>query len=104
MIPIERYYAASDKVFSAFQESFEKGDLDGAYVFGKRFARFSTECLPTHDSYKSSDAYFKRLRRKNVDDVRAVLDGLEYITSLMDMEEMGKSSAGSTNAESRECS
>merc|ERR1712008_32020 len=99
LIAIERYYAASDKLLLAFRLCYEKGDLDNAYVFGKRFARFATESLPTHDEYMlSSRQSVKRIRRKNIDDLSDVIECLEYITSLMDMEEMGQS----INIESRE--
>ena len=90
MIPIERYYDVADKLKQLFESNFTEHQLDNAYVYGIRCAKFSTEALPTHDYYNIKNPQMKAMRRKNQKDLKSVLDRLEEVVQHMDLEELEK--------------
>ena len=53
LCPISKYYAAADIVLEQFKQHLADGDLDSAYIIGRRFALFSAISLPGHDYYLS---------------------------------------------------
>ena len=88
LCPIERYYTAADKVLQAFELCLNDNRLDDAYVYGLRFANFSTVALPTHDYYDSRKPIQNQLRRKNQKNLGDVVDQLENVVKMMDIEEL----------------
>ncbi|KAL7472772.1 hypothetical protein ACHAXS_013159 [Conticribra weissflogii] len=90
LCPIEKYYAAADKVLDQFKTLLKDGKLDDAYIIGRRFALFSTVSLPKHDYYSSSNPLLARLRIKNQKDAQWVTRGVERIVEVMDKEELQK--------------
>ena len=88
LTPIERYYDVADKLKQRFESSFKEHNLDNAYVYGIRFAKFSTDALPHHDYYKVSRTNLKTLRQKNRKELVEVLNALEEVVQLMDLEEL----------------
>uniref|UniRef100_A0A7S4JQ41 Uncharacterized protein n=1 Tax=Odontella aurita TaxID=265563 RepID=A0A7S4JQ41_9STRA len=100
--PIERYYAASDKVLAAFEESVSAGDLDAAYVYGLRFSAFGTKALPTHDYYQSPRPEHTRLRNKNRSDLIRTVDALEKVVDAMDREEVERAKREEEERKKRE--
>lgn len=84
--PIERYYDAARKVLASFEMAFDERRLDDAYVYGKRFATFSLDALPTHNYYKSPK--HKLLRTQNALEMTDVILKLEQIAKWMDDEEI----------------
>ena len=90
LTPIERYYDVADKLKLLFEENITQHQLDNAYVYGMRFAKFSTDALPQHDYYKVSKPELKRLKRNNQRDLKSVIDSLEKVVELMDLEELEK--------------
>ena len=86
--PIERYYAAADKVLHSFQKAYDEKRLDDAYVLGKRYATFSLEALPRHDYYRASR--YASLQKKNNQNVQKVIVMLEQVAKWMDEEEAEK--------------
>jgi hypothetical protein len=87
---IDKYYASADRVLRQFKAHLAKGELDDAYVIGRRFALFSTVSLPNHDYFNSPKAGFVQLRNKNQKDAEWVTRGLERIVEVMDKEEIEK--------------
>lgn len=90
LCPIDRYYASADLVLSQFRAHLTKGELDDAFVIGRRFALFSTISLPNHDYYTSPNTRLVQLRIKNQKDALWVTRGLERIVEVMDKEEIEK--------------
>ena len=90
LCPINRYYASADLVLTKFRAHLAKGELDDAFVIGRRFALFSTISLPNHDYYKSPNTMLVQLRIKNQKDALWVTRGLERIVEVMDKEEIEK--------------
>eukprot|EP00567_Pseudictyota_dubia_P006339 CAMPEP_0197434846 /NCGR_PEP_ID=MMETSP1175-20131217/2517_1 /TAXON_ID=1003142 /ORGANISM="Triceratium dubium, Strain CCMP147" /LENGTH=659 /DNA_ID=CAMNT_0042963705 /DNA_START=369 /DNA_END=2348 /DNA_ORIENTATION=+ len=86
--PLERYYAASDKLLAAFDESVAADDLDAAYIYGLRFSTFATKSLTKHDYYNSDRPVYVRLKRKNLFDLARIIDALEKVVDAMDLEEI----------------
>uniref|UniRef100_A0A7S4VZU4 USP8 dimerisation domain-containing protein n=1 Tax=Ditylum brightwellii TaxID=49249 RepID=A0A7S4VZU4_9STRA len=84
---IESYYGIANKVLVAFESCYESNELDNAYLYGRRFAKFSMEALPSHDYYNSAKTELKALRIKNVKDVEGVMIKLEKVVDCMDAEE-----------------
>ena len=90
LTPIQRYYALSIRILKNFYIAIGKNKLDEAYIFGLRFAQFSTQVLPTHDYYKVSQREYIQLRKENKNDLTKVIDELENVVELMDLEELEK--------------
>ena len=90
LCPIHKYYAAADTVLTQFKQLLKEGDLDGAYIIGRRFALFSTISLPGHDYYSSPDPDLIKLRLKNQKDAQWVTTGVERIVQVMDKQEIQK--------------
>jgi hypothetical protein len=90
LTPIQRYYALSIRILKNFYIAMGKNKLDEAYIFGLRFAQFSTQVLPTHDYYKVSQREYIQLRKENKNDLTKVIDELENVVELMDLEELEK--------------
>lgn len=90
LCPIDRYYASADLVLSQFRSHLAEGELDDAFVIGRRFALFSTISLPNHDYYTSPNTRLVQLRIKNQKDALWVTRGLERIVEVMDKEEIEK--------------
>jgi len=90
LTPIERYYALSIRILKTFRIAIADNKLDDAYVFGLRFAKFSTDVLPTHDYYNIKQKNYARLRKDNKNDLNHVIDELENVVELMDLEELEK--------------
>ena len=90
LCPIDRYYTSADLVLSQFKAHLAKGELDDAFVIGRRFALFSTISLPNHDYYTSPNTRLVQLRIKNQKDALWVTRGLERIVEVMDKEEIEK--------------
>lgn len=90
LTPIQRYYALSIRILKNFYIAIEKNKLDEAYIFGLRFAQFSTQVLPTHDYYKVSQREYVQLRKENKNDLTKVIDKLENVVERMDFEELEK--------------
>lgn len=90
MIPIHRYFIMASKILDKFNQAHTSNDLDNAYIFGLRFAKFCTEVLPTHDYYNSKFASqeLKALKRQNQKDLTYVIETLEHVVELMDFEEL----------------
>lgn len=88
MFSLDRYYAAADTVLMAFNEAYDAGHLDDAYVYGKRFAIFSLNALPTHNYYGAPK--FAKARHKNQLDMADVVHKLEQVAKWMDIEELEK--------------
>ncbi|KAL7518735.1 hypothetical protein ACHAWX_003545 [Stephanocyclus meneghinianus] len=88
LTPITKYYSAADKVLDQFKKHLEAGELDDAYVIGRRFALFSTASLPKHHYYTSPNHTLLRL--KNQKDADWVTRGLERIVQVMDRQELQK--------------
>eukprot|EP00984_Skeletonema_dohrnii_P012837 scaffold5239_cov186-Skeletonema_dohrnii-CCMP3373.AAC.3 len=93
LCPIHKYYAAADTVLAQFKQLLKEGDLDGAYIIGRRFALFSTISLPGHDYYASPDPDLIKLRLKNQKDAQWVTTGVERIVQVMDNQEIQKQNA-----------
>ena len=93
LCPIHKYYAAADTVLAQFKQLLKEGDLDGAYIIGRRFALFSTISLPGHDYYASPDPELIKLRLKNQKDAQWVTTGVERIVQVMDKQEIQKQKA-----------
>ena len=93
LCPISKYYAAADIVLEQFKQHLADGDLDAAYIIGRRFALFSTVSLPGHDYYTSPNADLVRLRLKNQKDAQWVTTGIERIVKVMDKQEREKEAA-----------
>lgn len=93
LCPIQKYYAAADTVLGQFKHLLKEGDLDGAYIIGRRFALFSTVSLPGHDYYTSPDPDLIKLRLKNQKDAQWVTTGVERIVRVMDKQEIQKQEA-----------
>ncbi|KAL7492185.1 hypothetical protein ACHAWT_001378 [Skeletonema menzelii] len=93
LCPIHKYYAAADVVLEQFKKLLKEGDLDGAYIIGRRFALFSTVSLPGHDYYTSPNPDLIKLRLKNQKDAQWVTTGVERIVQVMDNEEIQKQNA-----------
>lgn len=72
----------------AFNEAYDAGNLDDAYVYGKRFAIFSLNALPTHNYYGAPK--FAKARHKNQLDMADVVHKLEQVAKWMDIEEIEK--------------
>lgn len=79
---------AADKVLAQFKLHLSRGELDDAYIIGRRFALFSTVSLPSHHYYKSPK--HARERVKNQKDTAWVTRGIERIVEVMDTEETTK--------------
>lgn len=90
LCPIDKYYSAADRVLSQFKAHLAKGELDDAFVIGRRFALFSTVSLANHDYYTSPKAELVHMRLKNQKDAQWVTLGLERIVKVMDKEEIEK--------------
>eukprot|EP00553_Chaetoceros_curvisetus_P011133 CAMPEP_0204638868 /NCGR_PEP_ID=MMETSP0717-20131115/40856_1 /ASSEMBLY_ACC=CAM_ASM_000666 /TAXON_ID=230516 /ORGANISM="Chaetoceros curvisetus" /LENGTH=221 /DNA_ID=CAMNT_0051658767 /DNA_START=15 /DNA_END=677 /DNA_ORIENTATION=+ len=86
--PIQRYYTAASNLLQRFEEAAKKNRLDDAYVFGLRFAKFSTDVLPTHDYYNVKQPAYVSLRKQNQKDLQKVIGSLEEVVELMDLEEL----------------
>lgn len=86
--PLERYYAATDRLLLEFDRALDERRLDDAYMYGIRFAAFSVESLPKHGNYKNST--YATLRLKNSRQVDQVLNKLERVTARMDAEELAR--------------
>jgi hypothetical protein len=86
--PIIRYYEIASKLFESFRETYEQKDLDGAYVLGKRYAKFCMDFLPTHNYYYSSQEDLQRLRIENHRKLSVVANMLEQVVLMMDQEEL----------------
>ena len=86
--PLERYYAATDRLLLEFDRALDERRLDDAYMYGIRFATFSVESLPKHGNYKNST--YATLRLKNSRQVDQVLKKLELVTARMDAEELAR--------------
>ena len=93
LCPISKYYAAADIVLEQFKQHLADGDLDAAYIIGRRFALFSTVSLPGHDYYTSPNPDLVRLRLKNQKDAQWVTTGIERIVKVMDKQEREKEAA-----------
>ena len=90
MIPIQRYYTVALKLLQRFTIAVKNNELDEAYIYGIRFAKFSSNVLPTHDYYKLSQKEYRQLRNDNQNDIKRVIDELENVVELMDLEELEK--------------
>lgn len=90
LTPIQRYYALSLRLLKSFYLAADSNKLDEAYVFGLRFAKFSSEVLPTHDYYKVNQPEYVKLRKENKRDLKTVIDKLEEVVEMMDLEELEK--------------
>lgn len=86
--PLERYYAATDRLLMEFDRALDERRLDHAYMYGIRFAAFSVESLPKHGNYKNSK--YATFRLKNSRQVDQVLNKLERVTARMDAEELAR--------------
>lgn len=93
LCPIEKYYATADNVLDKFKSHLAAGELDDAYIIGRRFALFSTVSLPGHDYYTSPKPNLVQLRVKNQKDAQWVTRGLERIVEVMDKQEMDRREA-----------
>jgi hypothetical protein len=87
-VPISNYYELTDRLYASFCVALDNRKLDDAYVWGIRFATFSTEALPTHPAYSQST--FLKLRKRNAQRTQHVLTQLEAVTARMDAEELLK--------------
>ena len=85
VVPIERYYEIANKLLNQFHNSYSQNRLDEAYIFGLRFATFSTQILTSHDYYKIP--HLTALREKNIQDAAQTINLLEDVVQLMDEEE-----------------
>lgn len=90
LTPIQRYYSSSLKLLKRFYTAVNKNNLDEAYIFGLRFAQFSTKVLPTHDYYKVEQKEYVKLRKDNQNDLEKLIGALENVVNLMDLEELEK--------------
>jgi hypothetical protein len=90
LTPIERYYEVATKLKQLFEVNLSEHKLDNAYIYGRRFAKFSAVALPQHDYYKAPKPELKLLKRKNKKDLSNVIDSLEKVVQLMDLEELEK--------------
>ena len=83
--PLERYFDASDKLVDVFQSSFDKRQLDEAYVYGLRYCDFCMDGIRHHDYYDATKFSARRLQMgKRINDVVAKL---ELVADWMDEEE-----------------
>ena len=71
-----------------FEDAHQAGDIDKAYIFGKRASVFCGELLPTHPYYKSSRENLKILRNQNLSNLQNVATTLEIIVDIMDEQEI----------------
>lgn len=90
LCPVEKYYAAAEKVLRQFKDHLARSELDEAYIIGLRFALFATVSLPSHDYYTSPKGELIRLRLQNRKDAQWVTRGLERIVEVMDRQEIEK--------------
>eukprot|EP00934_Nitzschia_sp_Nitz4_P006824 Nitzschia sp. Nitz4//scaffold40_size135432//68543//70201//NITZ4_003246-RA/size135432-processed-gene-0.67-mRNA-1//-1//CDS//3329551225//6814//frame0 len=82
---LEKYYAASDKVYETFEKFFEAKRLDEAYVYGLRYCNFCVQGIVKHPYYNSQqNAARKSQKLRRVDEV---LNKLDVVAGLMDEEE-----------------
>ena len=93
LCPIDKYYETADKVLDTFKAHLANGELDDAYIIGRRFALFSTVSLPGHDYYTSPKASLVQMRIKNQKDAQWVTRGLERIVEVMDKQEIDRREA-----------
>jgi Snf7 len=87
-VPLTNYYELTDRLYASFCVALDNRKLDDAYVWGIRFATFSTEALPTHPAYGQS--IFLKLRKRNAQRTQHVLTQLEAVAQRMDAEELLK--------------
>ncbi|KAL3897620.1 MAG: hypothetical protein SGARI_006876, partial [Bacillariaceae sp.] len=85
---IDRYWNASDQVYSAFLTSFEKRQLDLAYVYGLRYSDFCMQGIRTHDYFNRRDGVSRREQMNSR--VLDVVEKLELVAKWMDAEEAEK--------------
>ena len=71
-----------------FEESHLEGDIDKAYIFGKRVSTFCITILPTHPYYLSSKPELKQMRTQSITDLQNVAMTLELIVDIMDEQEI----------------
>lgn len=82
--PIERYFAAADTVFAAFNKVLDQDDLDSTFVYGKRYCNFIVNEMPKHN-YFQRDKYAKQ-RTDHQKNIVVILPHLETIKAKMDEE------------------
>jgi hypothetical protein len=83
--PLERYFEASDKLIQAFQNSFDKRQLDEAFVYGLRYCEFCMEGIRHHDYYDATT--FGARRQQMGKRINDVVVKLELVAEWMDEEE-----------------
>jgi hypothetical protein len=89
-IPIQRYYAIADRILENFYTALDKNQLDTAYLYGRRFARFISDLLPKHDYYKANKKQYVELRKEYEKKMAKVIEMLEHVVDMMDLEELEK--------------
>jgi len=88
--PIARYFDAAERVYEAFQQTYQEKQLDDAYVYGKRYCQFCLDAIPQHNYYDSPSRDVARLKAKHARQVEQVIDQLDQVATWMDREEFEK--------------
>jgi hypothetical protein len=87
LFDIGRYYKGAQTAYDEFQEAYQDPRrLDEAYVYGKRYAGFIIDVLPTHDYYNSPK--HKANREKHNRQVEGLIKQLSNVVDRMDAEEL----------------
>uniref|UniRef100_A0A7S1DC26 KIF-binding protein n=1 Tax=Cyclophora tenuis TaxID=216820 RepID=A0A7S1DC26_CYCTE len=88
MFSIDRYFEAAEKLLNCFNVAYKERRLDDAYVYGRRFAKFSLDSLPSHQHYRAERHWLQKT--KNNQDMADVVVKLETVVQWMDQEELQK--------------
>mmetsp|Transcript_35057 Transcript_35057/g.84818 ORF Transcript_35057/g.84818 Transcript_35057/m.84818 type:complete len:576 (-) Transcript_35057:113-1840(-) len=88
LFQLDIYLNASDKLYDSFETFRANDELDGAYIYGKRYVKFCIEQMTSHD-------YFQRgkYKSRSVECIKRssqVLTKLEDVVAKMDVEEEEK--------------
>jgi len=80
--------ADSPQLLNCFNVAYKERRLDDAYVYGRRFAKFSLDSLPSHQHYRAERHWLQKT--KNNQDMADVVVKLETVVQWMDQEELQK--------------
>ena len=88
MFKLDIYLDVSQKLYDSFETFRANDDLDGAYIYGKRYAHFCIEQISGHDYFQRGQYKLRSdecLKRSD-----EVLKKLEDVVAKMDVEEQEK--------------
>lgn len=85
MFPISKYYNVIEKIHFAFYKAYLSGELDQAYIYGKRYATMAMISIPKHEYYLSPA--HSADKHKSIRKSTEVIGILEKVVAGMDREE-----------------